>query len=293
MQQQQQAATHTQQRLQGLQQSSGAFTAAQQPSAPRACLHSSGGASSGDVLRRAALAAHAGAVSSGWGAGGRAAICTHARVGLLPHASRIASASSGGAGGALASFLARQTGGGSGSGSGGPALCAAGPLPAPALCQAAGLTRNQLLNGGRKPKPKRRNPTKALKGAPQRKGICVRVYTVPPKKPNSANRTIAKVALSTGVKVVTYVPGESHNLQVRDDGRWLRVCEGVRLRSCVFARACVAVHPRTWSWREAPRPPRPRARAPALTPPLPRCLDPARFPAGPRSTLSCSCAAAA
>jgi hypothetical protein len=110
------------------------------------------------------------------------------------------------------------------SGSAGPAggrpaalaLCAAGPRPPAPLLQSAGLTRNQLLRGDRKPKPRRRNPTKALKGGPQRKGICVRVYTVAPKKPNSANRTVAKVALSTGVKVVTYVPGEGHNLQVRD-----------------------------------------------------------------------------
>ena len=64
----------------------------------------------------------------------------------------------------------------------------------------------------------RRNPTKDLEGSPFRKGICVKVYTVPPKKPNSANRSIAKVALSTGIKVVCYIPGEGHNLQVRGWG---------------------------------------------------------------------------
>jgi small subunit ribosomal protein S12 len=85
----------------------------------------------------------------------------------------------------------------------------------PWLIQVATLTKNQLLGGGRQPKPARRNPTAALKGSPQRKGICVRVYTVPPKKPNSANRSVAKVALSSGIKVVCYIPGEGHNLQVR------------------------------------------------------------------------------
>jgi small subunit ribosomal protein S12 len=75
------------------------------------------------------------------------------------------------------------------------------------------LTRNQLLRRGRKPKPARRNPVKALDGGPQRRGVCTRVYTVAPKKPNSANRTIVKVALSIGHRVTAYVPGEGHNLQ--------------------------------------------------------------------------------
>jgi small subunit ribosomal protein S12 len=75
------------------------------------------------------------------------------------------------------------------------------------------LTRNQLLRGARKPRPPRRDVVKALRGAPQRKGICTRVYTVAPKKPNSANRAICKVTLSTGYKVNAYIPGEGHNLQ--------------------------------------------------------------------------------
>eukprot|EP00878_Enallax_costatus_P012652 GHUV01013215.1.p1 GENE.GHUV01013215.1~~GHUV01013215.1.p1 ORF type:complete len:162 (+),score=33.72 GHUV01013215.1:1314-1799(+) len=74
-------------------------------------------------------------------------------------------------------------------------------------------TMRQLLRGARQGKPTRRNPTKALEGAPLRKGICVRVYTQAPKKPNSANRAVCKVALSTGFKVLAYIPGEGHNLQ--------------------------------------------------------------------------------
>jgi small subunit ribosomal protein S12 len=90
------------------------------------------------------------------------------------------------------------------------------PQPLPSLQQqqqVRHLTRNQLLRRGRKPKPARRNPVKALDGGPQRRGVCTRVYTVAPKKPNSANRTIVKVALSIGHRVTAYVPGEGHNLQ--------------------------------------------------------------------------------
>ena len=59
----------------------------------------------------------------------------------------------------------------------------------------------------------RRNVVKALMGSPMRKGVCVRVFTASPKKPNSANRAVARVALSTGYKVTAYIPGEGHNLQ--------------------------------------------------------------------------------
>ena len=55
--------------------------------------------------------------------------------------------------------------------------------------------------------------TPALKGSPQRRGVCTRVYTQTPKKPNSALRKIARVKLSTGVEVTAYIPGEGHNLQ--------------------------------------------------------------------------------
>ena len=53
----------------------------------------------------------------------------------------------------------------------------------------------------------------ALKGSPQRRGVCTRVYTVTPKKPNSALRKVAKVRLTSGIEAVCYIPGEGHNLQ--------------------------------------------------------------------------------
>jgi hypothetical protein len=74
------------------------------------------------------------------------------------------------------------------------------------------------LRGARAGKPARSNATgKALAGSPMRKGICMRVYTAAPKKPNSANRAVCKVALSSGYKVLAYIPGEGHNLQVGAD----------------------------------------------------------------------------
>ncbi len=73
-------------------------------------------------------------------------------------------------------------------------------------------TTNQLIRNGReKKKAKRRTP--ALKGAPLRRGVCVRVYTTTPKKPNSALRKVARVRLTTGVEVSAYIPGVGHNLQ--------------------------------------------------------------------------------
>jgi len=59
----------------------------------------------------------------------------------------------------------------------------------------------------------RRIKTPALKGCPQRRGVCVRVYTTTPKKPNSALRKVARVKLTTGVEVTAYIPGVGHNLQ--------------------------------------------------------------------------------
>ena len=55
--------------------------------------------------------------------------------------------------------------------------------------------------------------TAALKGSPQRRGVCTRVYTTTPKKPNSALRKVARVRLTTGIEVSAYIPGEGHNLQ--------------------------------------------------------------------------------
>ncbi len=88
-------------------------------------------------------------------------------------------------------------------------------------------TINQLVRKGRKRTTKKSNApalsynlngqkgtvTRSEKGAPQRRGVCTRVSTVTPKKPNSALRKIARVRLSNGVEVTAYIPGEGHNLQ--------------------------------------------------------------------------------
>ncbi|HEX8049922.1 MAG TPA: 30S ribosomal protein S12, partial [Solirubrobacterales bacterium] len=80
---------------------------------------------------------------------------------------------------------------------------------------------NQLVRKGRK-RPKKKTTTPGLKSgqgrkkrvaAPQRRGVCTRVATVTPKKPNSALRKIARVRLTNGMEVTTYIPGEGHNLQ--------------------------------------------------------------------------------
>lgn len=73
-------------------------------------------------------------------------------------------------------------------------------------------TINQLLNKTRKHK-KFKTKAPALQKAPQKKGVCVKVYTINPKKPNSAERKVAKVRLSTNKLVIGYIGGEKHNLQ--------------------------------------------------------------------------------
>ncbi len=73
-------------------------------------------------------------------------------------------------------------------------------------------TINQLIRQGRK-KQVKKSLTPALKGAPQKRGVCVRVYTTTPKKPNSALRKVARVRLTNGVEVTSYIPGIGHNLQ--------------------------------------------------------------------------------
>ena len=73
-------------------------------------------------------------------------------------------------------------------------------------------TINQLVRKGRSEKiSKTKSP--ALKSSPQRRGVCTRVYTTTPKKPNSALRKVARVKLSNGIEVTAYIPGEGHNLQ--------------------------------------------------------------------------------
>jgi small subunit ribosomal protein S12 len=73
-------------------------------------------------------------------------------------------------------------------------------------------TINQLVRRGRRPQ-KAKTSSPALKGCPQKRGVCTRVYTTTPKKPNSALRKVARVRLTNGIEVTAYVPGEGHNLQ--------------------------------------------------------------------------------
>jgi small subunit ribosomal protein S12 len=73
-------------------------------------------------------------------------------------------------------------------------------------------TINQLIAKGREPQ-KTRNTVPALQGCPQKRGVCTRVYTTTPKKPNSALRKVARVRLTNGFEVTAYIPGEGHNLQ--------------------------------------------------------------------------------
>ena len=73
-------------------------------------------------------------------------------------------------------------------------------------------TINQLIRKGRQEQSKR-TKTPALKGAPQKRGVCTRVYTTTPKKPNSALRKVARVRLVNGMEVTAYIPGIGHNLQ--------------------------------------------------------------------------------
>lgn len=73
-------------------------------------------------------------------------------------------------------------------------------------------TINQLVRKGRKTAAVK-SKTPALKGNPQKRGVCTRVYTTTPKKPNSALRKVARVRLTNGLEVTAYIPGEGHNLQ--------------------------------------------------------------------------------
>src|SRR4051812_14324412 len=73
-------------------------------------------------------------------------------------------------------------------------------------------TFNQLVKQGRT-SPKYKTASPALQGSPQKRGVCTRVYTQTPKKPNSALRKVARVRLTNGIEVTTYIPGVGHNLQ--------------------------------------------------------------------------------
>src|SRR5436190_23852250 len=83
-----------------------------------------------------------------------------------------------------------------------------------ALCQKEFFvpTFNQLVRSGRRP-PRWKTASPALQSCPQKRGVCTRVYTSTPKKPNSALRKVARVRLTNGIEVTTYIPGVGHNLQ--------------------------------------------------------------------------------
>jgi small subunit ribosomal protein S12 len=97
-------------------------------------------------------------------------------------------------------------------------------------------TINQLVRKGRSPKV---NKTKApaLKGSPMKRGVCTRVYTTTPKKPNSALRKVARVRLNGGIEVTAYIPGVGHNLQEHSSCSFaavvLRTCRVSVTRSSV------------------------------------------------------------
>ena len=73
-------------------------------------------------------------------------------------------------------------------------------------------TINQLVRKGREAAPKK-SKTPAMEACPQKRGVCIRVYTTTPKKPNSALRKVARVRLTNGLEVTSYIPGVGHNLQ--------------------------------------------------------------------------------
>jgi small subunit ribosomal protein S12 len=73
-------------------------------------------------------------------------------------------------------------------------------------------TINQLIRNGRR-KPLKKTKVPAMESCPQKRGVCTRVYTTTPKKPNSALRKVARIRLTNGFEVTSYIPGEGHNLQ--------------------------------------------------------------------------------
>ncbi|MDA8401750.1 MAG: 30S ribosomal protein S12, partial [Deltaproteobacteria bacterium] len=111
-------------------------------------------------------------------------------------------------------------------------------------------TINQLIRNARK-KVAKKTSSPALKGSPQKRGVCVRVYTTTPKKPNSALRKVARVKLTNGMEVTTYIPGEGHNLQehsvVLIRGGRVKDLPGVRYHIIRGALDCVGVNGRKQS----------------------------------------------
>ena len=120
-------------------------------------------------------------------------------------------------------------------------------------------TIQQLVRKGRQDKVAK-TTTPALKGSPQRRGVCTRVYTTTPKKPNSALRKVARVRLTSQIEVTAYIPGVGHNLQEHSI---------VLVRACLRLRTpCVSSEPRMTLYRT---PGRSRTRPPRT------------------STMECSC----
>ena len=111
-------------------------------------------------------------------------------------------------------------------------------------------TLNQLVRKGRKEIAKKKK-TRALQECPQKRGVCVRVYTTTPKKPNSALRKVAKVRLTNGFEVIGYIPGEGHNLQehsiVLVRGGRVKDLPGVRYHIVRGSLDCAAVKDRKQS----------------------------------------------
>ena len=105
-------------------------------------------------------------------------------------------------------------------------------------------TISQLVRNGRDVM-RRKTDSPALKGCPQRRGVCVRVYTTTPKKPNSALRKVARVRLTNGMEVTAYIPGIGHNLQehsiVLVRGGRVKDLPGVRYKIIRAALDCAAV----------------------------------------------------
>jgi small subunit ribosomal protein S12 len=106
-------------------------------------------------------------------------------------------------------------------------------------------TINQLVRKPRKPQ-KKRSRSRALEGRPQLKGVCISTYTMTPRKPNSAQRRVARVRLSNGTEVTAYIPGEGHRLQehsiVLVRGGRVRDLPGVRYHIVRGALDCTPPH---------------------------------------------------
>ncbi len=111
-------------------------------------------------------------------------------------------------------------------------------------------TINQLVRYGRE-KRKKKSSAPALQGCPQKRGVCTRVYTVTPKKPNSALRKVARVRLTNGIEVTAYIPGIGHNLQehsiVLVRGGRVKDLPGVRYHIIRGALDCAGVEGRRQS----------------------------------------------